>query len=137
MTETIFLIFLIIAIKTDIKTECEDYRTAGILKKTCLVLAIALHVYNIIRLCHKIYYNVRTQISVKASIWKCILIDCYCCIATFVYACIQSGYFLLRTRCMKELASITYWLFAEISYQYSQVALYIVSNSLVILMIVI
>jgi hypothetical protein len=74
---------------------------------------------------------------VKASVWKCILIDCYCCIATFVYCYVQTSYFLLRADCMDELPITTNWLFYEVCYQYSQIIIYLLSNSIVISIIVI
>ena len=77
-------------------SQCEYYLDLWKMQAS-MIMCILIHGYNIVRLFHKIYYNLRSNLTAKASLWKCLLLDCYCCLASLSHAFVISIFFLLES----------------------------------------
>lgn len=85
MFELVFCGLSIYKAQVEITAPCKASDEWGNQLKASVLIMCLLHYYNVVRLAHKIYYFVWAGKKEKASLWKCFLIDCYCCIASFCY----------------------------------------------------
>jgi hypothetical protein len=114
--EIVFFVFSILCTCLDYLKNCA-YVNSKWLLITSLIMMSLVHLYNIVRLLHKIIYFVKASTKgQKASIWKYILLDCYCCIGSFCYLFVQVCYYLLQNNCKNELKNIIQWLYVELVY---------------------
>ncbi len=82
--EFIFLAFSIYFLIREFKTPCDSYNAGNLIKASAFTMCFA-HGYNIFRLIYKIYYRFMSTKQEKASLWRCFLIDCYCCLSLCHY----------------------------------------------------
>lgn len=94
--EIVFLVFSILYTCLDYQNTCTYVNSYWLLIASMIMMGF-VHLYNIVRLLHKIVYFVKASTKgQKASIWKYILLDCYCCIGSFCYLFVQVCYYLLN-----------------------------------------
>ena len=96
----------------------------------CLSILIALHVLNSVRLVYKMCVRTNDRFKGKQGICKCLIVDSYCCLGTLAYSYTQITYVFFFNSCSKddEMRATHNWLTVEFAYQYSQVAVHILTN---------
>lgn len=85
----------------DADTEDRRQQSSDALKSSVLLLS-AIHLYNVIRVCYKLYIRQKAKRQ-KANLLKCFLADCYGCIALFAFIWAQYCYFEFRHECQREM----------------------------------
>ena len=101
--------------------ECPDWESedgelsAAENLKNSLVMLSAIHFYNVIRIIYLMFVKIR-KIKVKASILKCCLTDCYCCLAAFCFVLSQIVFFRFKDYCHVSHPNISWWLKIEVIY---------------------
>ena len=96
-----------------------------------------IHFVNIVRNGFKLSLRVKkNNRKVKAGVIKCLLIDCYCCVASTGWAFAQVCFFLKNQQCNEKVPRTSFWLQIEVIYQYSQILYYLISNFIVITIII-
>jgi len=130
-------IYIIVIEYEQLDKSCDD-KVFGpwILRAAVAELGI-IHFVNIVRNALKLSMRVRKgKKQVKAGVIKCLLIDCYCCLASTGWAFAQVCFFLKRLQCSEKVPKTYYWLQIEVIYQYSQILYYLISNFMVIAIII-
>ena len=70
------------------------------------------------------------------TIWKCLVVDCYCLSATVLYAYVQIAFYVNWKSCAQDMRVICIWLLIEVFYQYLQVIHFVIESLSVLYCIV-
>jgi hypothetical protein len=62
---------------------------------------IFLHLFHVCRLVYKVIASLMKRKTILGGIIKCLLMDCYCSCAGFIYIYVQFAYFLNWKKCLK------------------------------------
>lgn len=99
ITEVLFLVGSIVVTILNYKSErCEDHEVEERLRAALIVTEL-LHSYNIARNIYKVYVTFQDIEDVRQTLLKCLILDCYCSIATIGYAFIQIIFFGYGFKC--------------------------------------
>ena len=85
LIEFIFLLFSIRRKVRENDKECTAHPAAGHNLKLALSITIGLHVIHVARLIYRIITSYVKDRTIVGGIIKCLLMDCYCTCASFVY----------------------------------------------------
>ena len=94
-----------------------------------------MHFYNVVRILQRIYAKT-FKVKEKASIIKCILVDCYFCIAMATFIASQYLFLSWKNECQMQMPLLRKWLRWEAYYQYGVVFFYFITSTIVIIYIV-
>lgn len=99
-----------------------------------LYLMCFLHGFHIFRLLYKLFDKLRKNKKrfTGQGLFKCLLMDCYCCLASTIYFYTQQVYWRVRGDCKDVLPKIETLMRLEIFYQYGQVSFFVLTNLLVV-----
>lgn len=139
---------------------CSANPSAGKNLKLALNITIVLHGLHVSRLMHRVITSYYKQRTIVGGIIRCLLMDCYCTCAGFIYCFVQICYYANWKKCIdmnrhgstmnlssdeveehkneKQFLELTVqWLWWEVVYQYTQIGIWIVENLIVVVVIII
>ena len=110
ISEFALLIASLVVLITKYKVETCDNQSQQERLRSSVVLMEIIHFYNIFRTVYKTYTNFQDLDDVKSTLCKCLIVDCYCSIASICYMYVQLVFFIYRNDCYDQMPTIDSWL---------------------------